>query len=184
METDNFMIFNDSNKKCWWNSMEMHSSVNLRNQCVIYTLLQKKVYTLFPSEYSKCSRSWTPSSQSEFPNNQATVCEEIPNGSKVLRENLLECCVRKFTKICFCHWLLCYWLIKCIPSNFDSELLNRLEFFHKLSFVWRGTSMSYPPYPLMGPTCCTFWVLTHRNSKCILSFGVECITLSFSRIIW
>ncbi len=114
-------------------------------------------------------------SQSEFPNNQATVCEENPNGSKVPRESLLGCCLRKFTKICFCHWLLCYWLIKCIPSNIDSELWNHLEFFHKLSFVWSGTSMSYPPYPLMGPTWCSFWVLTHRNSKCILSFGVECI---------
>ncbi len=113
-------------------------------------------------------------SQSQFPNNQATVCEEIPNGSKVLRESLLGRCLRKFTKICFCHWLLCYWLIKCIPSNFDSELWNHLEFFHKLSFVWRGTSMSHPQYPLMGPTGCRFWVLTHRNSKCILSFGVEC----------
>ncbi len=113
-------------------------------------------------------------SQSEFPNNQATVCEEIRNGSKVLRESWLGCRVRKFTKICFYHWLLCYWLIKCIPSNFDSELWNHLEFFHKLSFVWRGTSMSYPPYPLIVPTWCRFWVLTHWNSKCILSFGVEC----------
>ncbi len=74
-------------------------------------------------------------SQSEFPNNHATVCEEIPNGSKVLRGSLLGWCVRRFTKICFRHWLLCYWLIKCIPSNFDSELWNLLEFFHKLSFV-------------------------------------------------
>ncbi len=42
-------------------------------------------------------------SQSEFCNNQATVCEEIPNGSEGPREGLLGCCVRKFTKICFCH---------------------------------------------------------------------------------
>ncbi len=115
-------------------------------------------------------------SQSEFPNNQATVCEEIPNGSKVLRECMLGCCVGKFTKICFCHWLLRYWLIKCIPSNFDLKLWNHMESFHKLSFVWRGTSMSSPSYPLMGLTWCRFWVRTHRNSKCILSFGVECTT--------
>ncbi len=117
-------------------------------------------------------------SQSEFPNNKARVCEEIPNSSKVLRESLLGCRGRKFTKIYFCHWLLCYWLIKCIPSNSNSELWNHLDFFHELSFVWCGTSMSYPPYLLMGPTWCRVWVLTHRNSKCILSFGVECITKS------
>ncbi len=152
-----------------------------------YTMLQKKVYTLFPSDYSKNVAGAGPpavlrDSQSEFPNNQATVCEGIPNGSKVLRESLLGCCVRTFTKICFCHWLLCYWLKRCIPSNFDSELWNHLEFFHKPSFVWSGTSMSYPPYPLMGPTWCRFWVLTHRNSKCILSFGVECI-FSYKRYL-
>ncbi len=110
--------------------------------------------------------------QSEFPNNQATFCEEIPNDSKVRRESLLGCCMRNFTKIFFCHWLLCYGLIK-FASNFDSELWNYLEFFHKLSFAWRGTSMIYPRYPLMGPTWHMFWVLTHRNSKPILSFGVE-----------
>ncbi len=33
-------------------------------------------------------------SQSEFPNNQATVCEEIPNRSKVLKESLLGCCIQ------------------------------------------------------------------------------------------
>ncbi len=36
-------------------------SINLSGEC-IYTLLLKKVYTLFPSEYSKCSWSLTPSS--------------------------------------------------------------------------------------------------------------------------
>ncbi len=144
------------------------------------TPCSKRKYTLcFPGSTQNVAGSGPPAvlrdSQSEFSSNQARVCEEIPNGSKVLRESSLGCCVRKFTKICFCHWLLCYWLIKCIPSNFDSELWNHLEFFHKLSFVWSGTSMTYPPYPFMGPTWCRFWVLTHRNSKCILSFGVECM---------
>ncbi len=146
---------------------------------ILATPCSKRKYTLcFPVSTQNVPGAGRPAvlrdSQSEFPNNQATVCEEIPNGSKFLRESLLGCCVRKFTKICFCHWLLCYCLIKCIPSNFDSELWNHLEIFHKLSFVWRGTSMSYPPYPLTGPTWCRFWVLTHQNSKCILSFGVEC----------
>ncbi len=31
------------------------------------------------------------------------------------------------------------------------------------------------PGGLPHPTWCRFWVLTHRNSKCILSFGVECM---------
>ncbi len=145
------------------------------------TPCSKRKYTLcFPVSTQNVAGAGPPANfgecQSEFPNNQATVCEEIPNGSKVLRESLLECCIRQFTKICFCHWLLCYWLIKCIPSNFDAELWNHLEYFHKLSFVWRGTSMSHPQYPLMGPTWCRFWVLTQRNSKCILSFGVECMS--------
>ncbi len=59
-----------------------------------YTLLQKKVYTLFPSEYSNVAGAGPPAilreSQSEFPNNQATVCEEIPNSSEVLRESLQD----------------------------------------------------------------------------------------------
>ncbi len=155
----------------------------------VSTPCSKRKYTLcFPVRTQNVAGAGPPAvlrdSQSEFPNNQATVCEEIPNGSKVLRESLLGCCVRKFTKFCFCHWLLCYWLIKCIPSNFDSELWNHLEFFHKLSFVWRWISVSYPPYPLMGPTWCRFWVLTQWNSKCILSFGVECISLIFNCISW
>ena len=29
--------------------------------------------------------------------------------------------------------------------------------------------------PIRGPTWPGLWVLTHQNSKCILSFGVECI---------
>ncbi len=33
-----------------------------------------------------------------LPNNQATVCDGIPSGSKVLRESLLGSCVRKFTE--------------------------------------------------------------------------------------
>ncbi len=39
----------------------------------------------------------------------------------------------------------------------------------------------------MGPTWCRFWVLTHRNSKCILSFGVECrinFSLCVSRMFY
>ncbi len=146
---------------------------------MIYTPCSKRKYTLcFPVSTQNVAGAGRPAvlsdSQSEFPNNQAWVCEEIPNSFKVLRKSLLGCCVTKFTKISFCHWLLCYWLIKCIRSNFDSELWNHLEFVHKFSFVCCGISTSYPPYPLMGPICCRFWILTHQNSKCILSFGVEC----------
>ncbi len=117
------------------------------NNASLITPCSKRKYTLcFPMSTQNVAGAGPPAvlrdSQSEFPNNQARVCEEIPNGSKVLRESSLGCCVRKFTKLCFCHWLLCYWLIKCIPSNFDLELWNHLEFFHKLSFVWCGTSQA------------------------------------------
>ncbi len=62
-----------------------------------------------------------------------------------------------------------------MAPNFASELWNHFEFFHKLGFVWCGTPASCYPYHVMGPTWPRFWVLTHRNSKCILSFGVEFI---------
>ncbi len=114
-------------------------------------------------------------SQSEFPNNQATVCEEIPNGSKVLMEGLLGCCVRKFTKICFCHWLLCYWLIKCIPSNFDSELWNHSVLLgmdlqraipHTQSWILHDVSFEYLPtktqsvYFLLELSVCPWYTVT------------------------
>ena len=72
------------------------------------TLCSKSKYTLcFPVSTQNVAGAGPPAvlrdSQSESPNNQATVCGEIPNGSKVLRESLPGCCVRKFTKICFCH---------------------------------------------------------------------------------
>ena len=113
-------------------------------------------------------------SPSEFCQNQSWVCEKIPSGSKVPRISLLGSCVGKFTKICFCHWLLCYWLTKHIPPIFASELWNHFDFFHKLGFVWCGTPASCLPYHVMGLTWPRFWVHTHGNSKCILSFGVEC----------
>ncbi len=72
------------------------------------TSCSKRKYTLcFPVSTKNVSGAEHPAvlrdSQSDFPNNLATVCEVIPYGSKVLRESLLGCCVRKFTKICFCH---------------------------------------------------------------------------------
>ncbi len=128
-----------------WNIMNTNLQVQ-RKDCFNFacTPCSKRKYTLcFPVSTQNVAGAGPSGvlrdSQSECPNNKTRVCEEIPNGSKVLRESSLGCCVRKFTKICFCHWLLCYWLMKCIPSNFDSELWNHLEFFHKLSFVWCGT---------------------------------------------
>ncbi len=72
------------------------------------TPCSKRKYTLcFPVSIQNVAGAGPPAvlrdSQSEFSNNQETGFEEIPNGSKVLRESLLGCCVRKFTKICFCH---------------------------------------------------------------------------------
>ena len=72
------------------------------------TPCSKRKYTLcFPVSTQNVARAGPPAvlrdSQSEFLNNQATVGEEIPNGSKVLRESLLGSCLRKFTKMCFCH---------------------------------------------------------------------------------
>ena len=67
------------------------------------TPCSKRNYTLcFPVSTQNVAGAAPPAvlrdSQSEFLNNQATVGEEIPNGSKVLRESLLGSCVRKFTE--------------------------------------------------------------------------------------
>ena len=149
--------------------------------CATHTPYSKRKYTLCFLASTQ-TVSWVEpatslrDSQSEFCNNQAWVCEKIPSGSKVPRTSLLGSCVGKFTKICFCHWLLCYWLTEHMPPIFASELWNQFEFFHKLGFVWCGTPASCVPYHVMGLTWPRFWVLTYRNSKCILSFGVECMT--------
>ncbi len=75
---------------------------------VAFTPCSKRKYTLcFPVSTQNVAGDGPLAvlrdSQSEFPNNQARVREEIPNRSKVLRESLLGCCVRKLTKIVFCH---------------------------------------------------------------------------------
>ena len=69
-----------------------------------------------------------------------------------------------------------------MPSNFASQFWNHFEFCRKLSFFWIATPTSCSAYPLMGPTCPRFWVLSRRNSKCILSFGVECSIVSVDSI--
>ncbi len=74
----------------------------------LHTPCSKRKYTLcFPVSTQNVAGAGPPAvlmdSQSEFLNNHATFFEEIPNGSKVLRESLLGCCLRKFTKTCFCH---------------------------------------------------------------------------------
>ncbi len=173
MRSDLVLIGKSSNNcfatsllRCWsktfdtWPYKSMYASpvVNIHDT---NTPCSKRKYTLcFPVSTQNVAGAWPLAvlrdRQWGFPNNQARVCEEIPNGSKVLRESLLGCCVRKFTKIYFCHRLLCYWLIKGLTSNSDLELWNHLDFFHKPSFGWHGTSMGYPPYLLMGPTWCRF----------------------------
>ncbi len=60
----------------------------------VHTPCSKRKYTLcFPVSTQNVAGAAPPAvlrdSQSEFLNNQATVCEEILNGSKVLRESLL-----------------------------------------------------------------------------------------------
>ena len=63
------------------------------------------------------------------------------------------------------NWWDCYSIVA--HSNFSN--LSNFNFYHFMT---------------LHDNKARFWVLTYRNSKCILSFGVECMGRVYGQSVW
>ena len=101
------------------------------------------------------------------------------------------------------HWsgrpiIKCEMLLLCVhptPKESTHFVLRRVlnepplgvipeqgAFSCKPGLIWCGSPMGWSPYPVLGPTQPRFWVHTRRNTKCILSFGIECTP--YMHLMW